>query len=158
MKVRDVMTPDPQCCTPSTPVREAARLMVLYNCGALPVVDELETRRPIGIVTDRDIVCRSVADGANPAELRVADVMTEGCLWIDADEGIGECCELLERNQVRRVIVVDDAGRCCGIVAQADIALKTRKGGEVVREVSRPSHFSSEARPEPAPQPMHPLF
>ena len=141
MRVRDVMTRDPVCCVPDTKLELIARIMVERDCGSIPVVDDLLDRRPVGIVTDRDIVTRTLAIGRDPMTLRVRDCMTSPAATIIEDASLGECVELLERGQIRRVIVVDDAGRCTGIVAQADVAqhASKRETGDLVQEVSRPS-------------------
>lgn len=141
MRVRDVMTQNPVCCTPDTPLVDAARLMVDCDCGALPVVGDLLGRKPIGIITDRDIVTRTIARGHDPMTLRVRDCMTTPAASIVEDARLNECMGQLELSQIRRMIVVDKSGSACGIVAQADIALNAtkREAGELVREVSKPA-------------------
>jgi CBS domain-containing protein len=140
MKVKDIMTVDPACCAPDTSLAEVARLMVEHDCGEIPIVQGDGAMKPMGVITDRDIVCRAVAEGRNPLELTAADCMTEGCVTISEEAGLDACCELLEENQIRRMLVVDGTGALCGIVAQADIARNAsgRKTAEVVREVSQP--------------------
>jgi len=140
MKVKDVMTPDPACCTPDTGLRQVAEMFVEFDCGAVPVVDSVESRRPIGIVTDRDIACRAIAKGRNALDLTARDCMTSPCMTVSLEESLDDCCKLMEDKRVRRVLVVDERGRCCGIVSQADVARHASKGkaGEVVREVSEP--------------------
>ena len=102
---------------------------------------------PIGVITDRDIVCRTVAKGLNPLDLTVAECMTEPCVTVTPQMSLSDCCHVLEENQIRRVPVVDEAGSCCGIVSLADIALHTKKSvaGEVVKEVSEPTAAASAA-------------
>jgi predicted transcriptional regulator len=109
------------------------------DCGAIPVIDEVE-RFPIGIITDRDIVVRAVAT-AGTTELRVRDCMTSPAVTVTEDMDLNDCVSLLEKAQLRRLIVVDRDGRCAGIVAQADVAshASKRKTGELLRYVSRPS-------------------
>jgi CBS domain-containing protein len=140
MKVKDIMTVEPACCVPDTTLGEVARLMVEHDCGEIPVVQSNGVMKPVGVITDRDIVCRTVAQQLNPLEMTAADCMTNGCLTVPEDAGIDACCDLLEQNQVRRMLVVDATGALCGIVAQADIArsMSGRKTAEVVREVSQP--------------------
>jgi CBS domain-containing protein len=141
MRVRDVMTADPTCCTPDTSLEAVARLMVDCDCGAIPVVGDLAAKFPIGIITDRDIVTRAVAGGKNPLELTARDCMTMPAITMTEDTKLDDCCDLLELNQIRRVIIVDRDGRVCGVVAQADIAAHASKrvAGELVREVSQPT-------------------
>jgi len=135
------MTKDPVCCTGDTPLAEVARLMVQHDCGAIPVVGDVLTKLPIGIITDRDIVTRSLAAGRDPLGLTARDCMTSPPVTIPENARFQECVELLELGQIRRVIVVDNAGVCSGIVAQADIArhASKREAGDLLREVSKPS-------------------
>src|SRR4030095_2653771 len=144
MQVKEVMTADPACFTSETRLREVAKLMVDNDCGEIPVVDNEKTRKPIGVITDRDIVCRTVAQGLNPLNQTVADFMSKPCVTVTPDMSVEECARVLEQNKIRRVPVVDSAGSCCGIVAQADIALSAReKVAQVVKEVSEPTSASA---------------
>ena len=145
MEVKDIMTPDPACCTPDTTLQRAAELMVENDCGEIPVVKDIATMLPVGVITDRDITCRTVAKGLNPLTMTVSECMTTPCVTVTPDMPLDECCRVLEENQIRRVPVVDAAGACCGIVALAAIAknAKTRDTAEVVKEVSEPSSSAS---------------
>src|ERR687896_2559035 len=138
MEVKDIMTPDPACCTPDTALQRVAEMMVENDCGEIPVIENIASMKPVGVVTDRDIVCRTVAKGLNPLSLAASDCMTTPCVTVTPDTSVEECCRILEENQIRRVPVVDSGGACCGIVALADIAknAKTRDTAEVVKEVS----------------------
>jgi CBS domain-containing protein len=141
MQVKKVMTADPACCVSETGLQEVAQMMIDHDCGEIPVVENRETKLPIGVITDRDIVCRSVARGLNPLDLTVADCMSRPCVTVTPEMSVEECSRILEENKIRRVPVVDADGSCCGIVALADIALHARKGvtAEVVKEVSEPT-------------------
>lgn len=141
MLVKEVMTADPACCISETGLQEVAQMMVENDCGEIPVVANEETKLPIGVVTDRDIVCRTVARGLNPLDLTVADCMSKPCLTVTPDTSLEECSRIMEENQIRRVPVVDADGSCCGIVALADIALHAKESvaGEVVKEISEPT-------------------
>ncbi len=147
MQVKEIMTADPACCTSQTGLQEVAQMMVDNDCGEIPVVENKETRLPIGVITDRDIVCRTVARGLNPLDLTVADCMSKPCVTVTPDMAVEECSRIMEENQIRRVPVVDAGGRCCGIVALADIALYARRSvaAEVVKEISEPSSAASAA-------------
>jgi CBS domain-containing protein len=138
MLVREIMSTDVMTCAPSTSLREVAQKMVESDCGAIPVT---EGGKVIGVVTDRDIVCRAVALGKNPMELKAQDCMTTKCVTIRPDASVEECCDLLEKNKIRRLPVVDDNDNCCGMVAQADIALcaEAHETAELLREVSKQS-------------------
>lgn len=122
MKVNEIMTKTPACCLPETSLREVAHLMVQNDCGAIPVVENFETNKPLGIVTDRDITISTLPDGKNALEMSAAEIMTYPVVSIKHDAELDECCNTMEHHKLRRMIVVDDAGCCCGIVAQADIA------------------------------------
>ena len=138
MDVRSVMTADPATCQASTSVRDVARLMLDHDCGLVPVIDE--TGKPVGTVTDRDIALRVVAEGRNPQQCAAQDCMTTPVTSVRPDSSLGEATELMEREQVRRMLVVDGDGRLCGIVAQADVALsgRDRRTADLVEKVSQP--------------------
>ena len=145
MQVREVMTSDPATCTPETSLQEVSKLMVEYDCGCIPVVNESDSGAPVGVVTDRDICCRVVAEGKNPVQARAAECMTEDAVTIAPDADVEEAARLMEEKQIRRLLVVDDRGACIGIVAQADLALEAseRKAGEVVERVSKATESAS---------------
>jgi CBS domain-containing protein len=140
MDIKDVMTSDPACCTPDTKLPEIAKMMESNDCGEIPVVASSSDKRPVGVVTDRDIVIRVIARGMNPADKTAADCMTKDPVTVRVDTRLGEVCDLMESNQIRRVPVVDASGKLIGIVSQADVALSagSRKAGDVVKEVSQP--------------------
>jgi CBS domain-containing protein len=145
MKAKDMMTPNPACCTPDTSLREVAQLLVDHDCGSIPVVTDQQSRTPVGVVTDRDIACRAIAAGKNALELTARDCMSRPCITVGLEAGLDDICEAMEKNRVRRILVVDETGACCGVISQADIALKgkPRKATEVVKEVSRPTVSAS---------------
>jgi CBS domain-containing protein len=136
---REIMTPGPQCCSAETLLNDVANLMVEADCGEIPVTDS--SNRLIGVVTDRDIVCRVVAKGKNPSAVTAAECMTEPVVVVNEDTSIEDVLAVMEENQIRRVPVVDASGCCCGIISQADVALCGRESqvGELVREVSKDS-------------------
>lgn len=146
MKVKDIMTGSPSFCTSGTSLEQVARLLTEHDCGAIPVVDDEAFPRPVGIVTDRDIVCRVVAAGENPRLKTAGDCMSSPCITITPVTRTDVCCDLMERNKIRRLVVVDEEGFCCGIVSQADIARRvTEKTAEVLKVVSQPTHAPSSA-------------
>ncbi len=137
-KVKDIMTDNVVSCTGETDLATVARLMCDHDCGEIPIIESEENARPIGVITDRDITCRVVAARKNPLEFRAEDCMSSPCVTVTPETSLDECCRILEKNQIRRVPVVDDEGCCCGIVAQADIVLHAKeKAAEVLAEVSR---------------------
>jgi CBS domain-containing protein len=145
MQVKDIMTDNPACAKPETPLAEVAQMMKDFDCGEIPIVENFETNIPIGVVTDRDIVCRAVAKGINPVHLGAFEVMTKPVITVMPDMSVEECCELMEENQIRRIPVIDLNGACCGIVALADIAKHStaQNAGLVVQEVSTESAVAS---------------
>jgi len=145
MQVKEVMTADPACCISETTLQEVAQMMVDHDCGEIPVVENKETKQPIGVITDRDIVCRTVARGLNPLDLTAADCLSKPCVTVTPDTSVEECGRIMEENKIRRVPVVDTDGACCGIVSLADIALHAGKSvaAEVVKEVSEPTSAAS---------------
>ena len=139
MKVQEIMTSDPACCRPETNLREVACLMAEHDCGEIPVVNG---GKPVGVITDRDIVARAVAQGRNPLELMARDCMSSPVVTVTPDTDVKDCCDTMEQHQIRRVPVVDASGTCCGMVSQADIAqhASARKTAEVVKQVSQPAN------------------
>ena len=140
MDVTSVMTPNPVSCRPDTTLREVARMMLDNDCGEIPVVDE--AMRPVGVVTDRDIVVRIVAVGRDPQTVRASESMSSPATTVSTDAKLSDVIDVMESRQIRRVPVVDLDGKLCGMVAQADIALtgKDRKTGDVVEGISRPGN------------------
>ena len=138
MKVKEIMTAVPAVCGPDTPLEEIARTMVGRDCGAVPVVSD--GTGVAGIITDRDIVVRAVAEGRNPLSLTAASCMTTPVFTIREDASLDECTNLMEAKKVRRVPVLSAAGALVGIVAQADVARHASRqdAGELVRDVSTP--------------------
>ena len=139
MLVKELMTEDPACCTGQTGLQEVAKMMVDNDCGCIPVVDSENSRMPIGMITDRDICCRAVAEGKNPLDLTASDAMTSTVISVTPDTKLEDCLNLMEDSQIRRIAVVDGNGALCGIVSQADVAMSAgdHKTAEVVQEVSR---------------------
>ena len=138
MTVATVMTSCPACCTPNTSLTDVARLMVDNDCGEIPVVEDMDTRKLAGVLTDRDIATRVVAAGRNTAEARAVDCMTSPAVSVGPDTSLQDCCELMETHQIRRVPVVDEAGAVVGIVSLADVvrSANTATTVAVVKEVS----------------------
>jgi len=140
MKVRDVMTKCPTCASPDARLEAIARMMIQADCGAIPIVLE-SSGTPLGMVTDRDIVIRTIADGLDPLELTARDCMTTPAVTVGEDQNLTVAVDLLERRQIRRAIVVDKTGTLSGIISLADIAAHASKrtAGELLREVSQPT-------------------
>jgi len=145
MRVREIMSSSPVCCDAQSSLLDVARLMVEHDCGEIPIVDAGDSGRPIGVVTDRDITCRTVALGRNPLELRAEDVMSTPVISVTPEMSVEDCCRAMEEHLIRRVPVVDEAGRCCGVVSQADIARTAHRkiAVEIVRAISEPTSAPS---------------
>jgi CBS domain-containing protein len=134
---RDVMTPEPARCTADTTLDLVAKLMVERDCGEIPIVDRSD--HPVGVVTDRDIVCRIVAEGKNPMAHTASEAMSRPVVTVRASTPLDDVVSTMEKHQIRRVPVVDERGCCTGIIAQADVARvgDEHEVAELVREVSR---------------------
>jgi len=137
--VRDAMTENPRSIGASASVVEAARLMRDEHIGSLPITDDEEL---VGMITDRDITTRVVAEAADPKMTSVGDVVSRDLISVEPDENLEEAVQLMASHQVRRLPVVEN-GRLVGIVAQADVALTLRENeqrtGELVEAISEPS-------------------
>ena len=141
MQVKELMSETVICVTPGTSLQDTARLMKERDIGALPVVASEDNRQLIGMITDRDITCRTLADGRNPMELMVEDAMSGGPIFsVHAETDERDLCQLMETHQVRRMPVVDERGNCCGIVSQADLARNAPEHdtAEVLQRISQP--------------------
>ncbi|HET7553442.1 MAG TPA: CBS domain-containing protein [Gemmatimonadaceae bacterium] len=150
MQVQKMMTSNPACVTPDDTIRDAARLMKEHDCGLIPVVDSEESKRLVGVVTDRDLAVRAIGEGKG-ADTKVSQVMSRDPSCASPDTDVSEVERIMSERQVRRVPVVDSKGRLAGIVAQADLALSDDKGvsdREVARTVERISQPSGSSRGE----------
>lgn len=141
MKIQDIMTRDPSCVTPDATVREAAQVMKREDVGVIPVVDGGDSKTLVGIITDRDIAIRCVADGKD-AGARVRDCMSAQKLTTCREnDDVDRAMDAMQTEQVRRIPIVDERGSLVGIVAQADILRKTRdnaKAASTVEQISQP--------------------
>jgi CBS domain-containing protein len=145
VRVRDVMTPDPAFCTPDCTAREAAILMRDNDSGSIPVVESDSSRKLVGIVTDRDLAIRGLAEGKGP-DTEIRGLMTEGPTAAAPEDEVEVVREVMVAQQVRRVPVVDEDGLIVGIVAQADIARED--GAATDQEVGRIVEAISDPRPD----------
>jgi CBS domain-containing protein len=119
MKVQQIMTPRPRCCSPDAMLSDAARMMSDTDVGEIPVTGN--GLKVLGVITDRDIVVRCVATGGDPRSTTVQSCMTAPALTLTEDASLEECARLMAGQQLRRVPIVDANGVICGIVAQADL-------------------------------------
>jgi CBS domain-containing protein len=141
MTCAEVMTPSPTCCTSQHTAIEAAELMQREDVGLVPVVSD-DGKKLIGVLTDRDIVLKVVADGRDPRSTAVTEVMTTDLVTCLPQESVETVMELMATRQVRRIPSVDRDGSVIGIVAQADVATRIanpQETGQVVQAISEPA-------------------
>jgi CBS domain-containing protein len=133
-QVRDVMTGNPTTCEPSATLVDAAKVMAREDIGPVPIV---ENGRLVGIVTDRDIIVRAVAEGRDVTSTTVTDVASKDLVTVTPDEDLDRALKLMGQRQVRRIPVVE-GDQVVGIVSQADVARAAddEKTGEVVQQIS----------------------
>jgi CBS domain-containing protein len=146
------MSKNPTYCLPSDPVDVIAQLMVTEDVGSLLVVRDLQRTELIGIVTDRDLTVRVVAEGRDPKGVVVGEVMTLEPVTCHLEDGLQRALDLMAEHQVRRVPVVDDGGSLVGIIAQADIATRVaapEKTARVVEEISQSPIRSEQTTDDP---------
>jgi CBS domain-containing protein len=133
-QVRDVMTSNPTTCEPTATLVDAAKVMAREDVGPVPIV---EGGKLVGLVTDRDIIIRAVAEGRDVTSTTVRDVASKDLVTVTADEDLDRALQLMAQHQVRRIPVVE-GDRVVGIVSQADVARAAddEKTGEVVQQIS----------------------
>ena len=139
MLVKDVMSKKVIFCTPSDTAQAAARTMKLHRVGALPVVSDFVNAKLEGIVTDRDLCCSVIAEAKLAEKTKIADVMTRNPVTCAPENTLEDCEALMQDHQIWRIPVVDNQGRCIGIITQADIALHAPEGiiAEILAEISK---------------------
>ncbi len=145
MTVREVMTPNPVCCVPGDTAQSVAKIMCEHNVGSMPVVVDQQSRKLTGIITDRDLCCSIIAQGLDPKNTTIQKYMRQNPVACRDGENLDGCEQAMQQHQIRRIPVVDGDGRCIGIVAQADLALKDRpeKVSKTVADISRPQHIAA---------------
>lgn len=155
MKVRDIMTTDVACAAPDTTLEEIATMMRDEDTGAIPIVDD---EALVGIITDRDIVIRCIADGKDASECTAEDIITENLETIEPDDDVNEASQIMARRQIRRLPVVED-GRLVGMLSLGDIAVKhedDRQAGDTLESVSegvKQEKHDRRRQPPAKPQP-----
>jgi CBS domain-containing protein len=141
-KCSEVMTENPTCCLPTDAASKAGGLMKSENVGSIPVIESEQTKKLIGIVTDRDLALQIVAQGRDPKSTKVADVMTQKIVTCRAGDDVQKALDAMSEFQLRRIPVVDEQDRIIGIIAQADVATRVdqpAETAEVVKEISQPT-------------------
>jgi CBS domain-containing protein len=135
-KIRDAMTANPRTIETSTAILEAARYMRDENVGSLPIV---EGEKLVGILTDRDIAIRAIAEGRD-GSATAGEIASKDLVTVDPQQSVDEAMKLMAKNQVRRLPVCEEDGRLVGILAQADVALdggEEAETGQMVEQISR---------------------
>ena len=139
-KCNEVMTKNPLCCLPEDLVTKAAGLMKSENIGSIPVVENEQTRKLVGIVTDRDLTLKIVAEGLDAKSTKVEAVMTRKVVTCRAEDGLQKALDAMSEHQLRRIPGVDGDNKIVGIIAQADVATRVdqpQKTAEMVKEISQ---------------------
>jgi len=138
MQLKEIITSPVETVGPDATLFDAAKTMMTRDLGWLPVTDE---GKVVGIITDRDITVRGVAGGLDAKKTKVEDVMSRDVFSCSIDGTIEDACNMMEDEQVRRLVVVDDDEMLAGVVSLADVALQSRESqsGEVLKKVTEPS-------------------
>jgi CBS-domain-containing membrane protein len=126
VKIREIMSRDPICCVLSDSAQTVARILCDRQIGALPVVADQQSRKLVGMITDRDLCCSIIAQGLDPRTTPVEKLITLAPITCRDGENIEACERLMQEHQVRRIPIVDAEDRVIGIVSQADLALKDK--------------------------------
>jgi CBS domain-containing protein len=136
------MTKDPVCCLPSDSVAKVAKMMREENFGSIPVIENEQTRKLVGIVTDRDLALKVVAEGRDVKASKISDVMTQKVVTCRAKDDIQIALDKMSKNQLRRILIVGKDNKVLGIIAQADVAKrigKPKKIATLVKKISKSS-------------------
>jgi len=136
----DIMTPNPYFCKPTDNVVSVAELMKRENVGSVPVVDNDQTKKLIGIITDRDLALKVVGEGLEAKSTKVEAVMTRKVVTCRSDDELQVALDAMSENQLRRIVIVDNVNKILGIISQADVATRVNqpeKTAEVVKDISQ---------------------
>ena len=145
MKIREAMSPNPVCCLPTDSAQRVARTMCDHNVGSIPVVLDQDSRKLVGVITDRDLCCSVIADGLDPKSVTIEMFMTLNPVTCREGENVENCERLMQEHQIRRMPIVDVEDHVIGIVAQADLALKDKpeRVSKTLAEISKTSESSA---------------
>ncbi len=139
-KCDEVMTKNPVCCLPNDIVSKVAQLMKSKDIGPVPIIENEQTKKLVGVVTDRDLALKIVADGRDPKTTRAEEIMTRKVVTCHAEDDLQKALDSMSEHKLRRIPVVDNNNRIVGIIAQADVATRLNqpeKTAEVVKEISQ---------------------
>jgi CBS domain-containing protein len=150
MKIKHVMTRDPKCCVPSDTAQQAAIIMRDEKAGVVPVIENEQSRKIVGIVTDRDLCMNIVAEGRDARTAQVHECMTTAVVSASPQDALEKATELMRDNQIRRIPVIDEQRRLVGIVSLADVVeragVRTAETHETLKTVSAPTGEPSKPR------------
>jgi len=135
------MTKSPTCCSAQDPVSRAAEIMKSEDVGSVPVIESQQDARLIGMITDRDIVLRVIADGKDYNGAKVQEAMSSGPITCRPEDPLQDALDRMSQHQIRRLPIVDNAGHVVGIISQADVATrvnKPKRTAELLEEISEP--------------------
>jgi len=141
-KCNEVMTKNPICCLPNDLVPQVANLMKSQHVGSIPVIENEETKKLVGIITDRDLALMIVAEGLDAKTTKVETVMTRKVVTCHGEDDLQKAVDAMSENQLRRIPIVDDDNKVVGIIAQADVAIHfdhPKKTAAMVKEISQAS-------------------
>lgn len=139
MKCKEIMTKSIKTCDYNCSAKEAAKIMKKFDTGVVPVVDAM--KKPLGVITDRDITINAVAESNHPEDEKVLNLMTRHIISVHEDDSIDVAAQKMKKNKVRRILVVDDEDRLKGIISLADFALQAKdqhEACEILEQVSEP--------------------
>jgi len=139
MKVREAMSSNPLCCLPTDTAQKVAIILRDHNIGSVPVVEDQQSPKLLGMITDRDLCCSVMADGLDPKSTSIEKFISLNPVTCRDGENLEKCERAMQEHQIRRIPVVDGEGRCIGIVSQADLALKEKpeRVSKIVAEISK---------------------
>ena len=139
-KCNEVMTKNPVCCLPNDMVAKVAQLMKSKDIGPVPIIENEQTKQLVGIVTDRDLALKIVAEGRDAKSTKAEEVMTRKVVTCRGEDDVQKALDAMSEHQLRRIPVVDNDNRIVGIIAQADVATRVdqpAKTAEVVKDISQ---------------------
>ena len=141
MKIETIMTKEPICCRPSDTAQNVAQMMRRQDVGAIPVVSDLDSKKLIGIITDRDLCVSLMAEGKDPCRTTIGSYYTQEVITCSPEDTLEVCEQKMKQHRIRRIPVVDSKNSCVGIVVQADIARvdKPESFQALVTEISKPN-------------------
>lgn len=140
MNCREVMTENPVCCLPTETIGAVARMMRREDVGAVPVINDERQKQLIGIVTDRDLAIKVVAESRDPNHTTVQAVMSTSIIACRSSDDFSSAIKAMEEYRIRHIPVLDDEGRIVGIISQADLAIRLhepKQTAEIIEEISQ---------------------